>query len=197
MARGIGDTAVISKVRLKEQSVNPDAPASTYAYLFAKAENVYLKQADGTVLAPRMVLTVNSTPVGNVGTGEDNLITYSVPANMLLVNGQYLRFEMAGTFAASANNKRVRVYFGSTLLFDTGALAITAAGDWIVRGTILRTGAATQRCMTEFISNEAAMLASCDYVDATETLSGALTLKATGEATADNDIVQKFLLVEK
>lgn len=197
MFRGIGDNAIISKIRLKEQSVNPDAPAAGYAYLFPKADNLYLKQSDGTVLVPRMVLTVNSTPVGNVGAGEDNLITYSVPANTLLVNAQYLRFEMAGTFAASANDKRIRVYFGSTLLFDTGVLAITDAGDWAVRGTIMRTGAATQRCMTEFISNESAMLASCDYVDATETLSGALTLKATGEATADNDIVQKFLLVEK
>lgn len=195
MSRGIGTNAVISQIRLKEQSANPSAPASGYAYVFAKADNLYLMQADGTVLAPRMVLKVNSTAVGNVGTGEDDLITYSVPANTLRTDGQYLRFEMAGTFAATGNDKRVRIKFGSTTLLDTDAIATSDLGGWIARGTILRTGAATQLCMTEFYSLD--YFAPPTFVAATETLSGALTLKATGEATANDDIIQKFLLVEK
>lgn len=143
------------------------------------------------------VLNTNTTPVANVGAGEDDLITYAVAGNTLDTNAQYIHYIMGGTFASSINSKRIRVKLGSTTLFDTGALAITAAGDWHVEGYIIRTGSATQRCVVEFASNEAAMLATADYVDATEDLTTSLTLKATGEATDNDDIIQKLLVVEK
>src|SRR5690349_11167290 len=38
-------------------------------------------------------LTTNYTAVGNVGAGEDDLITYSVPAATLATDGQVLRIE--------------------------------------------------------------------------------------------------------
>ncbi len=143
------------------------------------------------------VLNTNTTPVGNVGSGEDDLITYSVPANTLDTNSQFIHYIMGGTFAASINNKRIRIKLGSTTILDTGALAITAAGDWNAEGYIVRTGSATQRCLVEFSSNETALLATADYVDATEDLTTGLTLKATGEATDNDDIIQKFLIAEK
>lgn len=140
-------------------------------------------------------LTVNTTTVGNVGTGEDDLRTYSVPAATLAVNGDHLVWEAAGTFAGTANDKRVKVKFGATTMFDTGVLAITAAGDWQVNGLVIRTGAATQRCVARFTSTDAALPTATDYTTAAETLSGAITLKLTGEATANNDIVQELLIV--
>lgn len=143
------------------------------------------------------VLNVNTTPVGNVGTGEDDLITYSVPANTLVADGEYIHFKMGGTFAASINNKRIRVKLGATTLFDTGALAITAAGDWSLEGHIIRTGSATQKCWLEYSSSQTALAASADYVDATEDLTTILVLKATGEATANDDIIQKAMITEK
>lgn len=144
-----------------------------------------------------LVVNVDTTPVGNVGAGEDTLITYTVPANTLDTNGQYLHFVASGIFAASLNTKRVKAYFGSAVLIDTGALAITAAGNWLVDAYIIRTGATTQRCVARFISDETALNAEATYVDATETLSGTIILKCTGTATADNDIVEKFDLLEK
>jgi len=69
--------------------------------------------------------------VGNVGTGEDNLITYTVPGNLLTVNLDRIKFTSAGTFAANINNKRIRVYFGTTVLLDTTALALNG-GDWAI-----------------------------------------------------------------
>lgn len=144
-----------------------------------------------------LVLNVNTTPVGNVGGGEDNLITYTVPANTLDTNGQFIQFEMVGIFGASLNTKEIKVYFGSAVLLDTGALAITAAGNWSIRGIIIRTGASTQRCICAVITDESALNASSKYVDATEDLTGTVVLKATGQGTADNDIVQKFQTVVK
>lgn len=144
-----------------------------------------------------LVLNVNTTPVGNVGGGEDNLITYTVPANTLDTNGQFIQFEMAGIFGASLNTKEIKVYFGSAVLLDTGALAITAAGNWSIRGIIIRTGASTQRCICAVITDESALNASSKYVDATEDLTGTVVLKATGQGTADNDIVEKFQVAIK
>src|SRR5690606_35997814 len=65
-------------------------------------------------------LSVNTTNVGNVGSGEDDLMTYSVPANTLNGNGQRITFRATGTLANNADSKRIRVYFGSDTLVDTG-----------------------------------------------------------------------------
>lgn len=139
-------------------------------------------------------LNVNTTGVGNIGAGEDDLITYSVVGNTLAVDGDYLTFEAAGTFATSINNKRVRVKFGSTTLFDSGALAITTASDWTARGTIIRTSSTTFRAAIELSTSSATLTASSDYSTGTETLSGALTLKFTGEATANDDVRQELMV---
>ena len=135
------------------------------------------------------VVSVNTSATGNVGTGEDDLHTYSVPADMLNANGDSVRFRFGGTFGATLNNKRLRVRFGSSLIFDTGALAITAATDWEIEGEIIRTGGATQKSVGTLRTSSSVLAAFCDYATPTETLSSANTLKVTGEATANNDIV--------
>ncbi len=141
------------------------------------------------------VIDVNTTQVGNVGAGEDDLITYTIPANVLNTNGDQIRFRMAGTFAANANNKRVRIKYGATTLLDTTALAFNNA-DWTAHGTIVRTGATTQKAICEFASGSALLTSSCDYTAPAETLSGTVVLKATGEATSNNDITEEFHIVE-
>ena len=141
-------------------------------------------------------LSQNTTSVGNITTGEDDLITYSVTGGTLATDGETLHWSAAGTFATSANNKRVRCYFGTDVLIDTTALAIVTAADWEVHGDIIRTGAATQRAVTVITSSDALLVSKTDYTEPTRTLSGAVTLKCTGEATATDDIINKFQLVD-
>ena len=102
---------------------------------------------------------------------------------------------MAGTFAANVNTKRVRIKYGATTLLDTMALAFNGA-DWTATGTIVRTGATTQKAICEFASGSALLTSSCDYTAPAETLSGTVVLKATGEATSNNDITEEFHVVE-
>jgi len=138
---------------------------------------------------------VNTTAVGNVGSGEDNLITYSVPANTLIATGDYLDIDAFGTFAANVNNKTLKLHFGATTVISTGALAINS-GSWRITAKVIRTGAATQKIIATVTTSNALLVSSVAYVTAAETLSGAVVLKCTGEATSDNDVVQEALIVK-
>lgn len=140
------------------------------------------------------IIDVNTTAVGNVGAGEDDLITYSVPANTMATNGDSIEFEMAGSYAANVNTKRVRIKYGATTMLDTTALAINN-GAWSCKGRIVRTGAATQKYYIQFFTDNALLVASTKQGTAAETLSGAVTLKATGEATSNDDIKQELNVV--
>lgn len=137
----------------------------------------------------------STSAVGNVGTGEDDLQTYTVAASQLMANGEMLRFHFAGTAAANANNKRLRVRFGSNLLFDSGAHAWNGI-DWVIEGYIVRTGAATQKAYVTLQTSAATFHSSCDYTTPTATLSSSNVLKVTGEATSNNDLVSEMMIVK-
>lgn len=141
-------------------------------------------------------INVNTTTVGNVGAGEDDLMSYTIPAAVLSTNGDTIEFKRAGTFAASANNKQYKVKYGATTIFDTGVLVITAASDWSVEGLIIRTGAATQKAIVTFRCSDVLVTVSTDYTTPAETLSGTVVLKATGEGVSDNDIVEELCVID-
>ena len=147
-------------------------------------------------------LNVNTTAVGNVGAGEDDLITYSLPAATLGVDGMGVRVTAAGSFAANANNKLVKMYFGSTSL-TTWATAPYNNVKWRYVAEIIRTGAGAQIASSQFVSTggSGGHTTFPDHVRVgtttpAETLSGAVTIKCTGEATSNDDIQQLLLLVE-
>lgn len=140
-------------------------------------------------------LNVNTTDVGNVGTGADNLMTYSVPAGTLSNNGDYIEFSFTFTFATNANNKTVKVVYGATEIYTSTAQPQND-GSMEVKGKIIRTGATTQKVIVTATTDGTLFTDLANYTTAAETLSGAVTLKATGEATSDNDIINRILVVK-
>lgn len=129
-------------------------------------------------------------------TNETNLWTYSLPASTLNANGRGLRVTAFGNTAANANTKRVRLYFGATAISDTAAIAANSAG-WKVRFDLLRTSATAQVAVGEwFVTGTSATVNT--FVTPAETLSGAVTIKATGlNGTANaNDICIRGAFVE-
>lgn len=145
-----------------------------------------------TVLVSNLYTSV--TTVGNVGTGEDTLQTYTMPSGMLAVDGDRIEFRACGSVVSNTNAKRLRVVFGSTTIFDTGAsgIPISTALDWVLTGQVIRKGAALQVCNVSLDASTATLTPIVPYADTTlptETLSGALILKVTGEAVSNDDIV--------
>lgn len=142
------------------------------------------------------VVCAGATAAGNVGTGEDDLITCSIPADTLFESGKIIQFRGYGTAANNENAKTVKCYFGATTIL-TSSLATSLAQQWEVHGDIIRTGANTQDYTGTWERNTAAFAdVGLRYMgSAAETESGAITLKCTGTATSDNDIVMESLVV--
>lgn len=139
---------------------------------------------------------------GNVGTGEDDLVSDSVPASTLGANGDKLTAQYALTFVTSATaTRQVRVYFGGTAILDTGALTFSSAGSADVYVTIIRESSTVVRCVAEIVVSGLSLQPIATYTRITGlTLSNANTLKITGEAAgvgaATDDVVCRFATVE-
>lgn len=135
-----------------------------------------------------------TTNTGNVGTGEDNLLTYVIPAGRLCARGTGARITAWGTTANNANAKTLKVYFGSQVILTT-ALTISIAGVWRVQAEVISTGVDTQDYIAQLVQG-GTTLNDVESGTATQDDGAAITVKCTGEATADNDIVQEGLIVE-
>ncbi len=140
------------------------------------------------------VRTVDLTTVGNVGAGEDDLITFNLPADTLDANLKGVRITAWGKKADNANAKTVNIYFGSTML--SVALTASELGEWRAVAEVFRTGVGAQKFHA--IIQDAPTVTTGDQADGTlaEDETAAIIIKVTGTATADDDIEQEGLLVE-
>jgi len=140
----------------------------------------------------------STTQVGNTAGTLTTLASTIIQPNSLSFNGDSLHYECAGTFAATAStDKQVRVDLASTVLFDTGALAITTANDWSLTGRCIRTGSASQKCITRFHSSSTVLNSTVDYVAGTVNLAASQTLACKGKGTNANDVVGEMWYVHR
>jgi len=132
------------------------------------------------------------TDANNVTTTETDLYSYTVLANTLVNNGDKLSFRISGKYAANANSKDIRIYFGlnSYLLSTT-----TSNGIWAMYGTIIKTGATTYRID---ISNEIdAASYIYSYTNGTVTnYTGTNVFKITGQGVASADLTAQMGYLE-
>jgi hypothetical protein len=142
--------------------------------------SVGLEGVGGLVLANSS--TNATTSVAGV---ETDLLNFTVLANTLSANNQYLWLQAFVRNAATANNKQTRVYFGATTIGDSTAVAANN-NWWQVDCLIWRTGAATQKaiCKTLNSSNGGSWATGAgsgsNISTPAETLSGPVVLRVTG-----------------
>lgn len=137
----------------------------------------------------------NFTTVGNVGTGEDDLMSRTLPANFMATAGRYIHVFAAFLANNDADAKALAFYWngvqiGSDHAMETGAATITFCDVYI-----WRTGANTQRIVTNWRNGNGA---DADHNTATATgaatESGTIIYKFTGESTDNNDITQLCMI---
>lgn len=143
--------------------------------------------------ASSAVLDVETTSVGNVGTGEDVLYTYTLPADTLNTNGEFIRGRISGIVANNANVKTLKLKFGGTTFLTRGTTTPTIGQGYTIDWEVIRTGATTQICNATFSGSDGT--ASAYYSTAGETLSGTVAITLTGEATSNDDILKHSSIV--
>lgn len=144
-------------------------------------------------------LTTNVTVVGSgADTTEDDLMTYSLPASTLGSNGRGVRVTAWGDGVSTADVTTVRGYFGATAVL-TKVLTASQANTWKAVFEVMRTGAATQ-IATGVLHNGGT---ATSFVQANsspaETLSGAVTIKFTGQravSSVANSVRQLGMIIE-
>lgn len=136
--------------------------------------------------------------VGNVTTGETDLYSDSVAAGTLAANGDKLEIGYGGAFVSSGTATReIKIYFGGTVIFDTGTLTLSLSSAWTAYVEIIRVSASVVRYMVSMTTEGAALAAYTAVGEVTGlTLANANTLKITGQAAgvgaATNDITAQL-----
>lgn len=140
-----------------------------------------------------LTTSVDSVQHANSGTGETDLSSYSLPANTLSANTKSIRVTFWGTLAANANTKTIKFKFGASSF--TGYTSTGNGIPFFGVAIVQRTGAATQK-VTVFVQTSTGTSIGASGT-AAETLSGAVTVKTTGQSgTASSDILQENFFVE-
>jgi parallel beta-helix repeat protein len=139
--------------------------------------------------------TSTGTPASST---ETDLHTFTTVANTLGADGDSLSLVSGGTFSGNASaTSQLRVYFGGTQIFASGALTAAAAGSWHIEAFLIRSSSTTVRSIVKFTSANAITAPLVTETDLTGlTLSGTNILKVTGQgggaSPAANDIVYKL-----
>lgn len=158
--------------------------------------------ATGTSGGGTITLDVKYADAGNTTTTETDIFTYTTAVNRLATNGDRIQTQGAGVFVSSGTaTRQMRMYFGGTLIFDSGALTVYLAAAWVVTSTITRVSGTVIRYEVSMTTEGAALAAYTASGEVTGlTLSNTNIIKITGTAAgvgaATNDIVGKAWSVD-
>lgn len=163
------------------------------------AQILYKPGLSTTYIGVNGMVSSTTGAAGNTNAGEDDLLTATpLEADLLNKTGRSVRVTAWGTFAANANAKQVKCYFGATALVTSASSTGYNNRSWRAEYLVTRTGAATQESIGWFNVNAAAALADLTVNAIIPTINTANTIavKCTGEGVATSDIIQRGLLVE-
>jgi hypothetical protein len=138
-------------------------------------------------------LFTSTTAAATTGTAEETLMSYTMPANTLAVNGRGVRITAWGSTAANVNAKMIKVYFGTSV---PAVITTSSSGAaWRATAYMTRTGAAAQTSWGEILVSASA--AAYGAFTATEALTSTVLIKVTGTtATAAGDATATGFMVE-
>ena len=142
------------------------------------------------------LLNIQPTASGTgADTTEDVLYSFTLPANAFSIPGKALRVRVWGTTGATANNKTVKVYFGSSIVF-TSATSAANNVPWWFEMVIVKNGTNTQIAHVTGSWNGA--LQAPQIFAGTETDSANILVKCSGTngTAAANDVAGKCFMAE-
>lgn len=142
------------------------------------------------------ILFTSSTVTGNVGTGLDTLEVYTMPASTITATNEGVEILAWGRTAANGALKMPVLYFGTAAVVSPTTLAANA-GRWVLKGTVLRTGAAAQEAWGEAVIYGATNTIVASSSSLVQDFTGPIAVHVRGESTSNDDIQQYGMLVKK
>lgn len=161
---------------------------------FTFFQDVYQAVRGGLNIAIGGLLYINTTSTANSGSGETDLMNYTIPANMLINIGDTIDIKAWGVYAANGNSKTVKLIFGGQTILTTGAISAND-GTWRIEATIVRKLVNSQEIIADIISSNSSVSDSATRTAGTQTLSSANIIKITGQGSSTNDITQYCLRI--
>jgi hypothetical protein len=161
----------------------------TYKFLY------FMWERTGSYNSIIPVTLYNMGTKGSSGISDNNLLEYKLLANSLANDNNYVSIHGFGSFATNANSKRLRLFFGSSVLLDTSYLPLNS-GTWDIQAQVIRVDSGSQKAIVTAVSSNASLTAKSFYVKTNEDLSNDVVIKFVANANAQNDIVQEGLIIQ-
>lgn len=136
-------------------------------------------------LAPYRIGT-DSGPIGNAAGVTTDLASTTISIGTLAKTNSSILIFACGKTATNANNKTLKLKFGTTELFTTGAQAFNGV-DWTLNAELVRTSATAQVCWIQFFAT-ATLTQKVTVTNSSVNLSENQTLTITGDGIANDDI---------
>lgn len=173
----------------KKEIYLPQANA-TFAGLLA--DSLHVKMGDSSSNArPGGAVKDFASSLANSGTSETNLFLHTIPGSTFSATGAKVEGYVALNYAATANNKRIRIYFGSTVIYDSQNQAINS-GTGLVTFRVMATGSVTARAACTWNAS-VTLKADCSQVDVGSLdFASGIVIKVTGQGGASGDITAKL-----
>ncbi len=205
------ETAKIKNSAVTNAKIGPLAVTpfkiATDAVETAKIKNsavIFTKIADGNITKAKLDVTVHRvlfsdiTEVGSVGSGEDDLMTYTMPANTMANNGDRLRITAYFKGGGLGDFATLKIHFGATARNIFSGLGPSSAdfGYKIVVDVIRLTSNSQKMVGSALTAGGANLLPA---VNPAESNSGTIIIKFTGENTSntrDNAVIQQYMQIE-
>lgn len=166
-------------------SISPNIGVNTQsAQLRVELQNAFAR-LDGQISGYPVVFDGQNGPVGNTGSTETTLFSKTVETGTLNLNSSILDVTISGTTAANANNKRLKLYFGSSTVFDSGTTTLNNK-SWVLRAQVIRNGGAAQIVFGQMTIDGSNPIVSVGTT--TEDLTQNATLYVTGTGVSSADI---------
>lgn len=115
---------------------------------------------------------------------EDDLYSDTLVAFALNVNGDGLQsYEEVSVVSSATATRRIRKYFGGTIIWDSGVLTLAVGGVFSITTSVIRVSATVVRCLVSVTTTSASTVPYTSYTEVTGlTLSNTQILKTTGIA---------------
>ncbi len=144
---GIG-TYTLSGTTLSRSTILASSNAGSAVNLGAGSKAVFLTCPAQQLFRVAYTIADHYVDVAS-GLTETDLYSDTLAADTLEVDGDKITALYGCNLVFSTSTKQVKIYFGGTAIFDTGALTVSASGSLIIPVTIIRDSATTIRYSVE------------------------------------------------